>query len=130
MNGSCSSVAIDPEERYLYSVGDEADIYQWDLKMRRCIGKVSDSGSFNTTKLAISPNGQLLASGSKMGTVNLFHIDPLTRVIEPKAFKTVMNLTTAITDLKFNHTSELLTFCSKWKKNAFKMLHIPPYTVY
>ena len=27
MNGSCSSVAIDPEERYLYSVGDEADIY-------------------------------------------------------------------------------------------------------
>ena len=27
MNGSCSSVAFDPEERYLYSVGDEADIY-------------------------------------------------------------------------------------------------------
>ena len=41
-----------------------------------------------------------------------------------------MNLTTAITDLKFNHSSELLTFCSKWKKNAFKMLHIPSYTVY
>ena len=27
MNGSCQSVAFDPEERYLYSVGDEAEIY-------------------------------------------------------------------------------------------------------
>ena len=27
MNGSCTSVAFDPEEKYLYSVGDEAEIY-------------------------------------------------------------------------------------------------------
>jgi U3 small nucleolar RNA-associated protein 18 len=65
-----------------------------------------------------------------MGSVNLFHIDPHTHVLEASPFKTLMNLTTAVTDLKFNHSSELLTFCSKWKKNAFKMAHIPSYTVY
>lgn len=41
-----------------------------------------------------------------------------------------MNLTTSITDVKFNHSSELLAMCSKWKKNAFKMVHIPSYTVF
>ena len=35
-----------------------------------------------------------------------------------------MNLTTSITDLKFNPTSETLVFCSKWKKNAMRMVHL------
>jgi len=41
-----------------------------------------------------------------------------------------LNLTTAITDLEFNHTGELLAFSSKWQKNALKIAHIPSYTVY
>jgi len=41
-----------------------------------------------------------------------------------------MNLTTAITDLQFNQSSELLVFSSKWKKNSIKLAHIPSYTVY
>ena len=65
-----------------------------------------------------------------MGSVNLFHIDPHTNVLETSPVKTLMNLTTTVTDLQFNHTSELLAYCSKWKKNAFKMAHIPSYTVY
>jgi len=27
MNGSCQSVAFSPDEKYLFSVGDEAEIY-------------------------------------------------------------------------------------------------------
>ena len=41
-----------------------------------------------------------------------------------------MNLTTSITDLKFGPTSQCLAFCSKWKKNALRMLHIPSFTVF
>ena len=81
-------------------------------------------------KLAASPNGQLLASGSKMGSVNLFHINQETDLLEESPFKTLMNLTTSITDLKFNHSSEMLAICSKWQKNAFRLAHIPSYTVY
>lgn len=44
--------------------------------------------------------------------------------------KSVMNLTTAITDLKFNPTSQMLAVCSKWKKNSVKMIHLPSYTVF
>jgi len=94
------------------------------------MGRVSDTGGFSTTKLAVSPNGQLLATGSKMGSVNMFHISGETGLLEADPFKTLMNLTTSITDLQFNHTSEMLAFCSKWQKNAFKLAHIPSYTVF
>ena len=65
-----------------------------------------------------------------MGTVNLFHINGETELLNDAPFKTLMNLTTSITDLQFNHSSELLAYCSKWQKNAFKLCHIPSYTVY
>jgi hypothetical protein len=34
-----------------------------------------------------------------------------------------MNLTTAISDLKFDSTGQLLAVCSKWKKNALRLIH-------
>mmetsp|Transcript_41960 Transcript_41960/g.55289 ORF Transcript_41960/g.55289 Transcript_41960/m.55289 type:complete len:116 (-) Transcript_41960:93-440(-) len=65
-----------------------------------------------------------------MGSVNLFHISGETELLEKSPFKTLMNLTTSITDLSFNHSSELLAFCSKWQKNAVRLAHIPSYTVF
>lgn len=81
-------------------------------------------------KLAVSPNGLLLATASKMGTVNLFNISPYSHLVEDKPFKTLGHLTTAITELKFNPTSQMLVYCSKWKKNAIKIAHIPSYTAF
>ncbi len=39
MNGSCTGVAFN-DETVMYSVGDQAEIYQWDLKTRKCVGRV------------------------------------------------------------------------------------------
>ena len=129
MNGSCAAMAFSSDEKQMFTVGDQTEIYQWDLTMRKCIGRVADTGSFSTTALAVSPTGNLIATGSKMGSVNLFAIDAATG-IEQTPLKSIDNLTTAITDLQFNYTGELLTFSSKWKKNSVKMAHIPSYTVY
>lgn len=40
MNGSCTGVAFNRDETVMYSVGDQAEIYQWDLKTRKCVGRV------------------------------------------------------------------------------------------
>jgi len=40
--------------------------------MRKCIGKILDAGAFSTTSVSLSPSGNLLATGSKMGSVNIF----------------------------------------------------------
>ena len=37
--------------------------------------------------------------------------------------KSVMNLTTAISDLAFDRSGQLLSVCSKWKKNAMRLIH-------
>lgn len=34
-----------------------------------------------------------------------------------------MNLTTAISDIKFDPTGQLLGVCSKWKKNAVRLIN-------
>lgn len=101
MNGSCEASAFSPDDRFLYTAGDQGDIYQWDLKMRRCVAKITDEGSFHTTCISASPDGKYLSTGNKMGTVNIFS----TSDFESGPLKTVMNLTTSITDMKFNPTS-------------------------
>jgi U3 small nucleolar RNA-associated protein 18 len=114
------------DESKLYTAGDEAEIYEWDLRStRKCLTRFSDEGAFSTTALAVSNNS--LATGSKMGSVNIYSLDTLG---QEKPVKTLMNLTTQVTQLDFNHTGELLSFSSKWKKNAVKMAHLPSYTVY
>mmetsp|Transcript_4977 Transcript_4977/g.7454 ORF Transcript_4977/g.7454 Transcript_4977/m.7454 type:complete len:272 (-) Transcript_4977:153-968(-) len=130
MNGSCHAVAFHPtDERFLFTAGDQAEIYKWDIRQRRCIAKVADEGGFQTTALDISADGKHLSSGSKMGGVNIFNLeDGFSEESKPE--KTIMNLTTSITSLKFNPTGQLLSFSSKWKKNAVRMVHIPSYTVY
>jgi len=65
-----------------------------------------------------------------MGSVNLFHISTDTGLLDDSPFKSLDNLTTSITDLQFNHSSEMLAMCSKWQKNAFRLAHIPSYTVF
>lgn len=95
----------------------------WDIRhTRKCLAKVADEGSFKTTHMAISADGSQLATGSHSGVVNIYRTDnskeqPLTLV------KSVLNLTTAITDIKFDPTGQLLAVCSKWKKNALRLIH-------
>lgn len=128
INGTCQSAAFSADENYIFAVGDQAEIYQFDMRTQKCISRTGDEGQFSSTALAVSPNGGLLATGSKMGTVNFYKTS--NGMLEEKPFKTLGNLTTAITDLQFNHSSEILSFSSKWKKNAFRFAHIPSYTVF
>lgn len=75
MNGSCEAACFSPDDRYLFTAGDQAEVYQWDLRMRRCLNKLADEGSFSTTCIDVSPNGRFLATGSKMGSVNMYALN-------------------------------------------------------
>ncbi len=99
-SSSCTSVAFGANNT-LYTVGNEAEVYTWDLRnANKCLAKTSDEGNFNTTHMCISNDGSQLATGSHGGTVNIYKIanNQLSLV------KQVMNLTTAVSDLKFDPT--------------------------
>ncbi len=56
-SSSCTAVGFGPgqEPRLMYAVGDQAEIYLWDIRYtKKCLAKVADEGSFNTTHLAVS----------------------------------------------------------------------------
>ena len=82
------------------------------------------------TSIAVSRNNRYLSCGSDSGVVNVYKRKTCWENHNPNPEKIVLNLTTTITDLKFNPSSEILALASEVKENAVKLLHIPSMTVF
>ncbi|KAG5344648.1 UTP18 protein, partial [Acromyrmex charruanus] len=143
MNSKCRVLAFTPDSKTLISHGgkyklffliihivDGSEMYIWDLNTRTCINRAIDDGSLSCTSLAVSPSGQFVATGSAQGVVNLYDMKTVLEDQSPAPLKIWMNLVTSVTSLKFNLTSEILTAASVDKYNAFRMMHLPSFTVF
>lgn len=129
MNKQVKSVAFTTNGSSMYTIGG-SDICIWDMNSRRCQHRFTDHGCIDGLSLAASPNGQFLASGSDSGVVNVYETSKLLETRYPAPLKEFMNLTTEVTQLKFNCTSELLAMSSSFKPNAVKMVHFPSLTAF
>lgn len=129
MNKPVKSVAFSPDGSLMYTMGG-SEVCVWDMKSRRCQHRFVDHGCLDGLSLATSPNGQYLATGSDTGVVNVYETCKLLETRYPGPLKAIMNLTTEVTQLKFNCTSELLAMSSSFKPNAVKMVHFPSLTVF
>ncbi len=120
---------------------DDAEVYQWDLRMRRCMHRFMDDGAVCTTHLAVS--NTFFATGSQTGIVNLYRAtDTLhptfntttttttTLSSSPKPYRALPNLSTPISALKFNHDGQLLFMASGTKNEAARLVHLPSARVY
>jgi hypothetical protein len=56
------------------------------------------------------------------GVVNIYKTLSLFKDEAPHPSKTMMNLTTPITSMKFNHDGQILGIASRSKKNAFRLV--------
>ncbi|KFM63139.1 U3 small nucleolar RNA-associated protein 18-like protein, partial [Stegodyphus mimosarum] len=130
MNGEVIAVTFNKDGSKLYSHGDTGEVYVWDMSSRKCIYKFNDEGCIAGTSLALSPNDQFLATGSDSGVVNIYDNSSLLSTSDPKPMKVIMNLTTEVTNMKFNCTSELLALSSSHKLQAVKLVHFPSMTVF
>lgn len=130
MNAKCTTLAFTPDSKTLVTHGESNEMYIWDINSRACIHRAIDDGCLSCASIAISPSGQFLATGSKEGVVNLYETKTVLETQNPVPLKMVLNLVTSITDLKFNPLSEILAMASNKKPNAFKMLHLPSFSVF
>ncbi|TDG50836.1 hypothetical protein AWZ03_002825 [Drosophila navojoa] len=89
-----------------------------------------DDGCVSGRSLQLSPSQRLLATGSNEGVVNVYDYENIYKSTTPQPEKCFMNLRTAVTDLQFNHTSQLLAMCSAQVQNAVKLAHFPSATLY
>lgn len=130
MNDEVTAVTFSPDGTLLYSHGAGGEVYIWDLKAQECIHRFSDDGCIRGTAISISRNNRYLSCGSDSGVVNVYNRHDLQLNRHPQPEKIVLNLTTPVSCVKFNPSSEILAMSSEVKENAVKMLHLPSMTVF
>lgn len=129
------------ESRRLVSLSQEGTASLWDVRNMRCEVIKRDVGLFGAQNISLSPNGSWAAVGSESGIVNMYDSNrlslnssasstPTTREEAMEANKSIENLTTATTTMKYNHDGQILALASKNKKDALRMVHLPSLTVF
>ncbi|ORX63246.1 WD40 repeat-like protein [Basidiobolus meristosporus CBS 931.73] len=130
MNGQVRSIDWSADGRYLYSIGTDTEIYQWDMKTMRCMKKFPDYGGYRPSIISVSNTNGYYACGSQSGIVNIYESASLQSTDSPQPVKSIMNLTTNVTAMKFNHDSQILGISSRAKKDQFRLVHMPSMTVF
>ncbi|KAJ2690760.1 U3 snoRNP protein [Coemansia sp. RSA 1285] len=141
MNGVVRDVSFTADGNYLWSVGTDNEVYQWDLRQNQCISRWHDQTMFRATRLEISPDTSYYASGDNSGMVNIYDVNaiktqadaagnPSSSFVNVKPFKAISNLTTTISGLRFNHSSEILGIFSHKSQSQLKLVHLPTGTVF
>ena len=126
ISSSINSICFD-DKNYLYAVGDQSEIYIYDLrKYRNCLKKVNDYGNFYTNCMDISKNYNYLATGGKQGYVNLYKVSDLVNDLneDVEPIKIYDNLTTSCDYIRFDKVNNMMGMSSKWKKNAFRFVNL------
>ena len=115
ISSSINSICFD-DKNYLYAVGDQSEIYIYDLrKYRNCLKKVNDYGNFYTNCMDISKNYNYLATGGKQGYVNLYKVSDLVNDLneDVEPIKIYDNLTTSCDYVRFDKVNNMLGMSSK-----------------
>jgi len=84
------------------STAGDGRVFVWDMNTRDCVHVFHDEGTLRSTALAASPDGAYFACASDMGVVNLYDAS-IHHEARPTPLRTLMNLTTQVDNLKFNH---------------------------
>ncbi|KAI8381519.1 WD40-repeat-containing domain protein [Radiomyces spectabilis] len=131
MNGTVVSADWSSDGRYLFGIGSLGEVYQWDVGQRECVKRWQDDGSLRPHIIRVSRNDKFFATGSPSGIVNLYDQSVLqSDITRPKPIKAIGNLTTTVSDIQFNHDSQLMAISSARKRNSFKLVHLPSATVF
>ncbi|GLB36797.1 putative WD40 repeat-like protein [Lyophyllum shimeji] len=133
-------------ERELAVLSGDAEVYLWDVGERRCVRRWKDEGGFRGAGRVMAGVGGnmegdaegrgkgFLAVGSNTGFVNVYGADaftlppPSSTLGSPKPLKSIANLTTAISSIRFNHDAQLMAIASQEKKDAMRLIHMPSLT--
>ena len=125
-----TAISFSTDSTKLFSHSDDHEVTVFDLRTQRVEHRFVDDGCVNGTALTISDNGRFIATGSRQGFVNIYNYEDVFTKKSPQPAKMVSNLTTEITELKFNPTSEMLAMSSADANNAVKIVHFPSARVF
>ncbi|WFD29688.1 U3 snoRNP protein [Malassezia sp. CBS 17886] len=145
-------------EQRLLTLSTEGRVHVWDMRSRSCPITAYDTGLFGARGLETTPSSAAVPPfwciGSSSGIVNAYggtdteasgdasqstllsdllqtpSSAPVTDDVRLVPRRSLGNLTTATTTLRFNHDAQLLAIASRNKKDALRMVHLPSLHVY
>ncbi|CAH0545821.1 unnamed protein product [Brassicogethes aeneus] len=123
-DGEVTALTFNPQGNLLFGHSDTGEVTVWDMNMRRVKHKFTDEGCLQGTTIDISSSNQFIATGSAQGVVNLYGLEDVLKNKIPKPRKSIFNLTTGISSLKFNSSSEVLALSSADIQNSVKLFHV------
>ncbi|BGO93747.1 hypothetical protein NBRC10512_006627 [Rhodotorula toruloides] len=133
MNVSVKGIAWQRDGRELLTLGEDSEVYVWDVGTRKCVDRWRDEGGFGSVALETSRDGAWTAVGSTTGIVNLYDASSrgtYAQGAERKAKKAVENLVSTVSTMRFNHDAQLVALASKTNKDQLKLVHLPTCSVY
>jgi len=127
------AAAFAPGRDALYTADAECNIYEWDLVKGRCRRRWKEPWATGITCLATSPSTarsprSLLAVGTPSGNIDMFDVGGEKPPREP--FKSIDNLTTNVSGIRFHSSGEICAGFSQEKKDQLKLIHTPTMTVF
>lgn len=125
-----TALCFNPTGNLLYGHSATGEVTIWDMNMRRVKYKWTDEGCLEGSTLSISPTNQFIATGSTHGIVNVYGTEDILRSNTPKPRKTLFNLTTGVTNMTFNSTSEFVALAATDIENSARLFHIATGTVF
>ncbi|XP_055378362.1 U3 small nucleolar RNA-associated protein 18 homolog [Condylostylus longicornis] len=126
----CTSLVFSNDSKKIFSHSTTSTITIFDIRQQKVDHIFSDEGCIKGNCVAINPSSSLVATGSHEGVVNVYNYTDVFKTTNPIPQKVIYNLRTSITDLKFNHTGEILGLCSNKIDNAVRLVHFPTASVY
>ena len=156
MNAPLAGMAWAGEtEHRLLTLSTEGRIHVWDLRSRSCPVTAYDTGLFGAKGLEVTMPHSMVppywAIGSSNGIVNMYggqstdsatsstQLEELLATptsasvmddVRLTARKSLGNLTTATTSMRFSHDAQLLALASRNKKDALRIVHVPSLQAY
>ena len=103
------------------------------MRTRRCVGRRRDLGGLGARALSNSPDGRWQAVGDKSGVVNVYALggeSPESPEAPEAPEKSVGNLVTACSLLRWSADSQLLAAGSSSAPGALRLVHAPSFRVF
>ena len=139
-------------EGELMTLGEDSQIYIWDVRAQRCVKRWKDDGGYGALIMGGDPLGSYVAVGSvglfppqhlklivhfrsKSGITNVYNSSAFyspspVQPVHLKPLKALGNLTTAVSSLTFNHDAQLMVMASSMKKDQLRLVHLPSCSVF
>lgn len=128
--GNLRDLRFTADSQRIICAGASCNVNVLSLRQHRIEHIFMDDGCILGRSIELSPDERMLATGSEEGVVNIYDYESIYKSKMPQPVKRFMHLRSAVTCIKFNHTSELLAMSSRYVKNSVKVAHFPSATVY